>query len=255
MIDTHCHLTFPQFDADRADVLSRARGAGVTAFVNPGIDLTQSRAAVALAEQEPDVFAAVGIHPQDIGSIGDPEITAIRDLLTHPKVVAIGEVGLEQSARAPAIDQQTAALWTWVDLALQARKPVIFHVRNAHAEFRAFLESCPPDLRGVVHCFQGSLEDARAYLQRGLFLSLTGVVTFPNVADLAKIVAAVPLEHLLVETDCPFLAPQPFRGQRNEPAYLEAVVAEVARLKSMTQHDVSHVTTGNARRLFALPNA
>lgn len=271
MTDTHCHLTFPQFDADptsptglrgagRDAVLSRAMEAGVMQIVNPGTDLEQSRAAVWLADgwagKTPEILAAIGVHPHDVGGLTDESFAELKQLARHPRVVAVGEVGLERSERSPALDVQRPWLERFVALARAIGKPLIFHVRNAHREFREFLEqewSASPAARnglGVVHCFSGTLDDARWYIAHGLCLGITGIVTFPNTSALREVVRAVPLDRLLLETDAPFLAPQRYRGQRNEPAYVREVATAVADIKDVSVTDVDRVTSETAKALF-----
>lgn len=253
MIDTHCHLTASQFDGDRAEVLGQAHRAGVTTIVNPGTDLEQSYAAVELAEHEPSVRAAIGVHPQDISTLSEDVWNELERVAGHPRVVAIGEVGVEHSSRAPSMKQQEDALRRFLDLAGRAKKPLIFHVRDAHPEFRKFLgEHTTPSLHGVMHCFSGSWDDAQAYLARGLYISVTGIVTFPNAESLREVVRQVPLDRLLLETDSPFLAPQSHRGQRNQPAFVVDVAREVARLHGKSVEDIADVTDANARRLFGI---
>ncbi len=255
MIDTHCHLSFHQFDADRSEVLARARAAGVRQIVNPGTDHAESAKAVALAEHAADVFAAVGVHPQDVGKLSDRVFHDVRGWLSHPRVVALGEVGFEHSDRAPSLHRQVAALERFVTLAMDAGKPIIFHVRNAHEEFRAFLSHAPRELRGVVHCFSGTREDGLAYVERGLFVSVTGIVTFPNAGELHTAIRDIPLDRLLIETDAPFLAPQSRRGQRNEPALVTEVARTLATLFGMPLERIERATDANARSLFALPTS
>lgn len=254
MVDTHCHLTFPPLARELPRVLARARTAGVTRFINPGTDLEQSRAAVALAEREPDVFAAVGVHPQDVGRCTEEVFAELRELAWHPKVVAIGEVGLEWSRRSPAPDLQEHWLQRFVELAAEVEKPLIFHVRDAHAEFREFLTKAPMELRGVVHCFSGDANDAEFYTRApGLILGITGIVTYPNAQTLRGVIGSVPLAQLLLETDAPFLAPQSHRGERNEPAFLREIAGALAELRTISLAEVARVTDVSARRLFALP--
>ena len=255
--DTHCHVTFPRYDADRAEVLSRAAATGVKIIVNPGTDVVQSRAAVALAEARtselPVVFAAVGVHPHDVGQLTEEGFQELAALARRPRVVAVGEVGLEQSTRSPALSVQRQWLTKFCELAQEVENPLLFHVRDAHAEFRMFLEAEGSGVRGVVHCFSGTREDATWYIQHGLFLGITGIVTFPNAGALHEVVRAVPLGHLLLETDALFLAPQSHRGQRNEPAYVREVAQEIACLKGTTVKVVEEATRRNARQLFSLP--
>lgn len=291
MTDTHCHLSFAQYDADRDAVVDRAGAVGVRRLVNPGTDLAQSRAAVELVEKYENggptpgvtaptpgvaVWAAVGVHPQDVGGLTDEVFAEIAKLARHPRVVAIGEVGLELHHRAGALTPQTEWLERFVTLAREVGKPLIFHVRNAHAEFRRFLErrtaadprrSLPRSdssfrgndmgddreekrVRGVIHAFSGTADDARFYTEQGLFLGVTGVVTFPNAQNLRTVVQEVPLECLLLETDAPFLAPQSHRGKRNEPAYLSEVAESVAALKGVSREEVERTTDENATGLF-----
>lgn len=254
MFDTHCHLTFPQYDADREQVLQRAADVGVHTIINPGTDLTQSRAAVALAStsraQPPKILAAVGVHPQDVGELSEEAFQEIARLAQDPYVVAIGEVGLERSARSPSLDVQIPWLTRFLQLAHDVRKPVLFHVRDAHAELRSLLENSDMPVRGVVHCFSGSMDDARWYAGRGLLLGITGIVTFPNAQDLQTIVREMSLNNLLLETDAPFLAPQSHRGKRNEPAYVREVAETVARLRDGTVEEIERMTDQNANTLF-----
>lgn len=262
MIDTHCHLTASQFDIDRAEALRRAIDVGVTTIVNPGTDLEQSRAAVALAEQESNVWAAVGVHPQDIDTLTSDVWKELETMAQHPRVVAIGEVGLERSNRAPALEEQERILERFIELAQRVKKPLIFHVRDAHTEFRNFLEHAWPTrhtpansvagVGGVMHCFSGTLEDAQWYIARGLFISITGILTFPNAGELRTVVKQTDLKHLLIETDSPYLAPQSYRGKRNEPAYVVEVAKEIARQQNIPLADVERATDENARKLFRL---
>lgn len=261
MIDTHCHLSFSQFDPDRDAALQRAGIVGVTRIVNPGTDLVQSRAAVELARRFSSVVSAgVGVHPQDLVGLTDDAFAELEQLAREPEVVAIGEVGLEISSRSPEVHEQERWLRRFVELAERVGKPVIFHVREAHPAFRLFLEKVwgPAPLklgpgterRGVVHCFSGDSKDAQFYAEHGLFLGITGIVTFPNAVQLCRAVEETSLEHLVLETDAPFLAPQSRRGKRNEPAYVLEVAEKVADLKGLSVAEVERVTDANAQRLF-----
>lgn len=262
MTDTHCHLSFTQYNADREVVLRRATAAGVTRLVNPGTDLAQSRAAVALARMFPAaVRAGIGTHPQDVAELSESTFGEFEVLARTLEVVAIGEVGLERSARSPALDLQRTWLARFVTLAEAVGKPLLFHVRDAHAEFRRFLEEympLPPSpggaergrIKGVVHCFSGTVDDAAFYTRRGLFLGITGIVTFPNAHALRDIVREMPLEHFLLETDAPFLAPQSRRGTRNEPAFLHEVAETVGAVKGIPRAEVERQTDAHASQLF-----
>lgn len=255
MIDTHTHLAFREFGDDLPAVLARAREGGITHMIVPGTDLRQSREALALAEREPDVSAAIGAHPHDVASVTEHSFLHYCGLVTHPKVVAVGEVGLEKSDRAPDLELQKSVLRWFVSCAKEHHKPMIFHVRDAHAEFREFLDNCADITRGVVHCFSGTPEDAQFYLERGLYISVTGIVTFPNAQPLRDIMKDVPLTRLLLETDSPFLAPQSRRGERNEPSFIREVSEAMARIKNVAAEEVERVTDENARALFGVTAA
>lgn len=251
MTDTHCHLSFSQFDADRGAVLNRAGIVGVTRIVNPGTDLVQSRAAVAMAKEYDTVWAGVGVHPQDIVELTDEAFAELKTLAADPRVAAVGEVGLEISSRSPSVKEQERWLRQFVALAGSVKKPLIFHVREAHPAFRDFLIQHGEGVRGVVHCFSGTPEDAQFYVEHGLFLGITGIVKFPNATPLCRAVEETPLESLVLETDAPFLAPQSRRGRRNEPAYVCEVAEKVAELKGLSATEVERVTDANAARLFS----
>ncbi|PIT98364.1 MAG: hydrolase TatD [Candidatus Andersenbacteria bacterium CG10_big_fil_rev_8_21_14_0_10_54_11] len=265
MIDSHAHVSFGQFDADRGVVIARARAAGV-GWIEVGTDAAQSRKALALAEQHPaDILgASVGVHPIDAASGID--WADLHQLLDHPRVLAVGEVGLDYY-RGGTREQQLPVLEQFVALAHMRSLPVIFHVRDAlpaggggagsafacaHDDVIAFLEhlSDSDRPRGVIHTFSGSLEQARRYLALGMYVSFSGVVTFKNAGEIADAAREMPLERMLVETDCPFLAPEPYRGKRNEPSYLQYTAQRIADLRGVRAEDVIAATEHNTRRLF-----
>jgi len=250
--DTHAHLDFPHFDEDREEVIARALKAGVCRIINVGADIASSKAAIALAESHPFIHAAVGIHPHDAHTLTDESLQELAELAKHPKVVAIGEIGLDFYRRYCPHDVQRRAFRRQLDLARELGKPVVIHARAAHEEVLSILEEKGP-LPGVMHCFSGSLEIARRALKLGLFVSVAGPVTFKNARKLPLIVREVPLEKLLIETDCPYLAPHPFRGKRNEPSHLPLIAEAVARIKGTTTEEVARITTLNASNLFGLP--
>lgn len=253
LVDTHAHLHDPAFDADRAAVLARARAAGVTAFLTIGTDVGTSEAAIALAAREPDVHAAVGIHPHDARTADAAALDRIAALATAPKVVAVGEIGLDHYRDHSPRDAQRAALVAHLQLARRLGKPVLLHCREAHAEL---LDVCHAEgvaaVGGILHCFSGDLAVARRGLDLGLLISLAGPVTYPSARRLAEVVRLLPLDRLVVETDCPYLPPQPWRGQRNEPAYLPVTAARVAELLGVSPAQVAAETTRNAARLLGL---
>jgi TatD DNase family protein len=254
LVDTHAHLHDAAFDDDRAAVLARARAAGVGAFLTIGTDVPTSEAAVALAGAEPDVYAAVGIHPHDAATATPAALARIAELARVPKVVAVGELGLDYYRDLSPRDAQRAALVAQLRLARAVGKPVLLHCREAHADL---LEVCAAEAvtggGGILHCFSGDLAVARRGLELGLFISIAGPVTYPSARRLAEVVRALPLDRLVVETDCPYLPPQPWRGQRNEPAYLPVTAARVAELLGQPAAAVAAATTANAVRLLGLP--
>jgi TatD DNase family protein len=262
LTDTHTHLDFPQFDDDREQVIERAANAGVGTIVNVGADLASSQAAVALAEAYPQIYAAVGVHPHDAKTVTGEMLKELRALALHPKVVAIGEIGLDFFRDLSPRDQQRQAFQKQLALASEIGKPVIIHDRDAHSEIMTILRHWIESSRkpsaishqpvGVLHCFSGDLAMAQEAIKMGFYISVAGPVTFKNAQGLRELVRQLPLEKLLVETDCPYLTPQPHRGKRNEPAYVKFVAQEVARVKGVTLEEVARVTSDNARALFAL---
>jgi TatD DNase family protein len=255
LVDTHAHLHDPAFDADRPAVLARARAAGVAGFLTIGTDVATSEAAVALAAAEPDVYAAVGIHPHDARTADAGALARIAALAAGPKVVAIGEIGLDYYRDHSPRDAQHGALVTQLELAVRLGKPVLLHCREAHQDL---LDVCGAAglaaVGGILHCFSGDLAVARRGLDLGLLISIAGPVTYPSARRLGEVVRLVPLDRLVVETDCPYLPPQPWRGQRNEPAYLPVTAARVAELQGRPLAEVVAATTENAARLLALPS-
>ena len=264
LIDSHCHIDLEQFDADRADVLGRARAAGVGAIVVPGIDLTQNRGALALAEQVAELFVAVGVHPNSADSFDAETVQELRDLAAHDKVVAIGEIGLDYYWDKVAPEQQRDAFVRQLGLAAELGLPVIIHSRDANAdvadvlrtwvqsdEYRASALARRP-YAGVLHAFSGDLALAEEAYGWGFAVSLGGPVTFRNAHALHALVPKLRLDRLMVETDAPYLTPHPWRGQRNEPAYVPLIVEQLARLFGATPAEVAAVTTAVALRFFQL---
>lgn len=259
LIDTHAHLDFPHFDADREAVLERAEAAGVTAILNVGADLESSRRAVALAEKHDRIYAAVGVHPHDAQKLDGAALAELRALARHPKVVAIGEIGLDFYRDLSPRDVQRRAFQAQLAWAARLGKPVIIHDREAHDEVLAILADWvaedPEHRCGVFHCFSGDLAMARQVVALGFYLGVDGPVTYHNARKLPEIVTWLPLDRLLVETDCPYLTPHPHRGRRNEPAYVRLVAERIAELREMPVEKLAEATTTNARRLFGLiPN-
>jgi TatD DNase family protein len=259
-IDTHVHLDFPEFKNEVHQVLGRAINEGVRRMINVGVDLDSSKRSVDLARKYPEVFAAVGIHPH---SAMDLDIEAKQRLMTianHPKVVAIGETGLDyyylkrssQFSKYPSREQQIFCFEQMLDLSIELRKPVIIHCREAESDVYAILKSYQKDIRGVVHCFSGDWDFAKKILGIGLSLSFTGNITYKKGTELERIIGEIPLGSMMIETDCPYLPPEPFRGKRNEPALVVRVAEEIARIKNVSIAEVEKQTTKKAMTLFGI---
>ena len=254
LIDTHAHIDGRDFIPDFDAVLSRARDAGLTRILTVGADLESSIAAAALAADHEQIFAAVGIHPHDAARITEKCYDVVRDLaLGNRKVVAIGEIGLDFYRDRSPRDVQEQVFRRFIQLAREVSLPVIIHDRDAHDRVMAILrEEQAGEVGGVLHCFSGDLEMARQCVEMGFYISIPGTVTYANNEKLRDVVRGVRMEHLLLETDCPYLSPVPFRGKRNEPAHVRITAEKVAELKGLSLEDVGRITTLNAGRLFGL---
>lgn len=251
LFDTHLHLDDEAFDADRESVLARARGAGVRGCVCVGTSLASSRRAIALAEAHADVYAAVAIHPHDAADATPEALEALAGLARHPRVVAIGETGLDFYRHFAPREAQERAFRAHLTLAADLRLPVIVHNRDAHVEvLRVLTETAPP--RVIMHCFSGSVELARVCLDRGYYLGLGGPVTYRNARRALEVARFVPPDRLVLETDAPYLPPEPHRGRRNEPAYLPLIAWAVAHARGVAAGTVAELTTGNAIAAFDL---
>ena len=233
MTDTHAHLNHRDFARDLAAVVERARASGVQRMIVVGYDLPSSRQAVALAERENGVFAAVGVHPHDAGACSPDAFAELRELACSPRVIGIGETGLDYYRNLSSKEAQQASLHAHLELAAEIGLPVILHNREAQADLLRLLAEASRQTKAgrVWHCFSGDAEDAQRALDLGLFLGLGGPVTFENAKHLREVVAELPLDRILLETDCPYLSPHPHRGQRNEPARLPLIAEELARLR------------------------
>jgi TatD DNase family protein len=252
MIDSHCHLDLEQYDADRLAVIERARQAGVTAIINPGADCVGFEKPVKIAEQFENVYAALGVHPEGIKDITEDFWLRFSELLKHPKVVAIGEVGLERNDRLASLETQIPFLRRFISCANEAKKPLILHIRYVHKEFQELVNGLNIQTGVVMHSFTGTADDAKFYLEKGFYLGIAGMVTFPKADDLRAVVKSLPLDRLLIETDAPFLAPQIVRGQRNEPAYVIEVTKKIAEIKGVSVEEVEKITEENTRKLFGI---
>lgn len=262
LIDTHCHLDFERFDEDREAVVERALEAGVTRIVAPGIDLQSSQNVVSLAEQFPCVYAAVGIHPNTNLSVGTSELETLHALCDHPKVVAVGEIGLDYYRDHTPPERQRANFRAQLGLASEVNKPVIIHVRESAADTLRLLSDWRADAQdglderpGVLHTFSAGWPEAQLALEHGFYLGFSGPLTYKKAEETRDVAAQAPLDQILVETDAPFLVPQPHRGKlkRNEPAFVRHVAERLAEVRGLPFSDLADQTTANAVRLFTLP--
>ena len=255
LIDTHCHLDFDWFDEDRDAVVERAQAAGVTQMVVPGLDLENCRTILALTEKYDGVFAAVGIHPNSSAEWQDNWVGVLRDLAQQHKVVAIGEIGLDYYWDKSPQAVHHRALTLQLELAAELNLPVIIHNREASADVIRLLSEAPQvgrDNPGVLHSFAADWDTAVAALNLGYYLGFTGPVTYKKADALRDIARKVPDDRILVETDAPFLTPHPYRGKRNEPAYVAYVAEKLAEVRGVSTAVFAQQTTANARRLFSV---
>jgi TatD DNase family protein len=257
MIDSHAHLDMDRFDEDRDEVIARAMAGGLTAIISIGIDEASSRAALELSRRYEGVFATAGIHPSDTAAAGD-DLTWLSELAGDERVVAIGEIGLDFYHDHSPRERQLDFFRRQLDLATALNMPVVIHCREAHAALFPILEDWVQrcnwtDEPGVMHCFSGDAALAERYIELGFLVSLAGPVTYPKAAEAVAVACSVPAEKLLVETDCPYLPPQPYRGRRNEPAYVSLIVEKIAGLRNVPVNEIARITDRNAMRLFRLP--
>lgn len=258
LIDTHAHLDMPEFKHEVAMVLSRAKEKGVEKVINVGVDTVSSKASVDLARRYPEIYAAVGIHPDAANELNIETRAYLCDLTAHEKVVAIGEIGLDyyyikrasKYAKYPNREQQMFCFEQMLDVALETKLPVILHCREAENDLYAILKSYAGSLKGVLHCYSGNLDFAQKIIDLGLAISFTGNITFKNNEKMAEVIDKIPPGSIMVETDCPFLAPEPFRGKRCEPAYVIEVARKIALVKGISLAEIELSTTKKARKLF-----
>jgi TatD DNase family protein len=250
LIDSHAHLTFKDYRKDLASVMRRAREAGVTAIVTVGCDVESSEDGVRLANVEENVFAAVGVHPHDARTLDDYEFEKLEHLTGQPKVVAVGEIGLDFYRNLSPRRAQERAFRQQIRLAKRKDLPIIVHDREAHRRTIEILKSEKAS-RGVLHCFSGDINVARQGLELGFYISFAGPVTYGG-RKAVDIIRRIPEEKILVETDCPYLTPVPHRGKRNEPAYVRFVVERIAEILGKPVEEIDRITEANTRRLFNL---
>jgi len=250
LFDTHAHYDADWFDADRHEILAGLPARSIGLVVNPGCDIPTSRTAVELAERYSYVYAAVGIHPSDCAGTGEAEYEALRELARHEKVVAIGEIGLDYYWEDnPPKEFQQQVLRRQIELALEVDLPVIIHDREAHQDCLNIVKS-HPNVNGVYHCYSGSIEDAKTLVKMGWMISFTGVITFKNARRSLEIIEWLPMDRIMVETDAPYLTPEPFRGKRNDSAKVRYMIETIANVKGMDPEEVARITLENGKRFF-----
>jgi TatD DNase family protein len=253
LFDTHVHVNAEQFNEDLEDVIERAKEAGVNNMVVVGFDRPTIIRAMELIETYDFMYAAVGWHPVDAIDMTEEDLQWIEELSNHPKVVAIGEMGLDYHWDKSPKDVQMEVFRKQIRLAKKVGLPIIIHNREATADIVNILkEEEASKVGGIMHCFSGSAETALECINMNFYISLGGPVTFKNAKKPKEVAAAVPLDHLLIETDCPYLAPHPYRGKRNEPSYVKLVAEQIAEIKQLTIEEVSQATTENAKKLFGI---
>lgn len=253
IFDTHSHYDDKVFDEDRDALLRSLRTNGVERVVNVGADMVSSRTALALAEQYDFVYCALGVHPSETGSLMEADMDWIREHANHKKVVAIGEFGLDYHWPEPDAAVQKKWFYRQIELAKETELPIIIHSREAAAETMTILtETKAYDCGGVIHCYSYSPEMAKEYVKMGFYIGIGGVVTFKNAKRLKKTVEELPLEHIVLETDCPYMAPEPMRGKRNDSSLLVYVAEKIAELKGVSVDEVIKITTKNAEKLYHL---
>ena len=252
MFDSHAHLDHKRFDSDRAEIFEDLKNHGVGYVMDVGCDLTSSMKAISLAEKYPFVYASVGSHPDDAANFTDATAAMYLQLAKNPKVRAIGEIGLDYYYDDNPPKVQKPVFLAQLELARQTGLPVIIHDRDAHGDTLQIVRQFP-DVTGVFHCFSGSAEFAKEVVKLGWYVGFTGVLTFKNARKAVEAAQAVPLDRILVETDCPYMAPEPHRGKRNDSRLIPYTVNKLAEIRDISPTEAAKATTENAKRLFSIP--
>jgi TatD DNase family protein len=250
LIDTHCHLWFEHFDQDRKQCLDRAASAGVTGFLQVGTDLETNERALALARCVDNMKATVGVHPHDAKSLDDAAVARLAEQAADSEVVALGEMGLDYFRNHSPQDVQREAFRIQLRMATDLDLPVVLHCRDAHADLLKIINEEGIPRKGVAHCYSGDMEWLEQYLATGLYISIAGPVTYKKSDGLRAAAKACPADRLMVETDCPYLTPEPNRGKRNEPAYVRYTAEAVAKARGVSLEELAELTTRNAETLF-----
>jgi TatD DNase family protein len=252
LVDSHAHLDLPEFDDDRNEVIKRAKESGIDYILTIGINSESCSKAIKLADSYDFIYASIGIHPHDAKDVNENTYTALRSLANNKKVLAFGEIGLDFYRNLSPKGIQIKRFREQINLANELKLPVIIHNRDAHKETLKILkEECAKNLGGVIHCFSGDYSMAKSCIDMGFYISIPGTITFPKAVELREIVKKLPLSKILIETDCPFLTPVPYRGNRNEPSFVRYVAEKIASLKDTSFEEVAEITSQNFRSLFA----
>lgn len=252
LFDTHAHYDSGAFNADRMEVLASMPEAGVELILNPGCDLPSSQTAVELAEKFPFVYAAVGVHPSDCEGFSQNTLDGLRTLAAHPKVRAVGEIGLDYYWKDnPPREFQREVFHAQLELAEELQLPVIIHDREAHQDCLEVVRA-HPKVTGVYHCYSGSLEDAKTLVKLGWMLSFTGVVTYKNARRSLEVIDWLPMDRIMIETDSPYLTPEPFRGRRNDSRKVYRVAETIAQVKGLEAEEAARITLENGKRFFGI---
>lgn len=251
LFDTHAHLNDEAFHADREELIASLPQKKITLVMNPGCNLEDSKKGIALAEKYDFVYCAVGSHPDSADEVNESVIAQYRDLCRHPKVKAIGEIGLDYHYEDIPRQLQKKAFIMQMELAKETGLPVIVHERDAHEDGLAIVKSFPT-VQGVFHCFSGSAELARQLVDLGWYIGFTGVLTFKNARRAIEAAAAIPLERIVLETDCPYMAPEPYRGRRNDPTYLYRMAEKLGEIRGISPEEAAAITAQNGKRLYSI---
>lgn len=253
IFDTHAHYDDEAFDTDRDMLLSGMREAGVEYIVNVGASLASSQRSIALAEKYPFVYAAVGVHPDEVGELDEEKLEQLREWSKHPKVKAIGEIGLDYYWDKESHELQKKWFMRQMELACERKLPIIVHSREAAKDTLDMVKAVRPlELSGIIHCYSYSVEQAKEYLNMGYYLGIGGVLTFKNAKKLKEVAEYTPLSQIVLETDCPYLAPVPYRGKRNDSSKIAYVAEELAAIKQVSVEEVLRITNENGRKLYGI---
>ena len=251
LFDTHAHLDDTAFDADRRELLDSLPGQGISLLMNPGCSYASSLNAIALAEQYDYIYAAVGSHPDVADEVDADLIGKYRELCRHPRVKAIGEIGLDYHYEDIPREIQQRAFRMQMELARELQLPVIVHEREAHEDGLRIVDEFPT-VKGVFHCYSGSAEMAKELIKRGWYIGFTGVLTFKNARKALEVAESIPLERIVIETDCPYMAPVPFRGKRNDPGKVFYMAEKLAQLRGISTEEAARITLENGKRLYRM---